>query len=135
MARIRPGSCEQLGTTEGITRVVKLVRAISIRQPYVEQILRGTKKVEFRSIPTRIRERIYLYASQKPADDPKAWRRVKAAPGDLPTGVILGSVEIVDCRQGGRKDRFHYILARPKRFRTPLRAKNQPQPVFWRPVF
>ena len=27
--------------------------AISIRQPYVEMILRGTKKYEYRSMPTR----------------------------------------------------------------------------------
>lgn len=109
------------------------VRAISIRQPYVEQILQATKKIEYRSIRTNIRERVYLYASLKPASDAGAWRSVKREPGDLPTGVIVGTVEIVDCRQSRRMDEFHYILARPKRFRVPLRATNQPQPVFWRP--
>lgn len=38
-------------------------RAISIRQPYVEDILRGKKKYEYRSRPTQIRGRVYLYAS------------------------------------------------------------------------
>jgi hypothetical protein len=45
-------------------------RAISIRQPYVEQILRGTKRFDFRSIGTRIREQVWIYASLRPADDP-----------------------------------------------------------------
>jgi hypothetical protein len=115
--------------------VVKPVRAISIRQPYVEQILRGTKKIEYRSIATNIRERVYLYASLKPAADREAWRGMKAEPGDLPNGVIVGTVETADCRRGCRKDDYRYILAGPQRLRTPLRAKNQPQPVFWRPVF
>ena len=112
---------------------MKPVRAISIRQPYVEQILRGTKRIEYRSIPTNIRERVYLYASLKPADDREAWAETSATPGDLLTGAILGTVEIVGCRRGRGRDDFRYVLARPKRLRTPLRAKNQPQPIFWRP--
>ena len=41
----------------------KQLRALSIRQPYAEQILRGTKTIEYRSVKTNIRERIYIYAS------------------------------------------------------------------------
>lgn len=44
----------------------KIIRALSVRQPYAEQILCGTKKIEYRSIATRIRERVYIYASQTP---------------------------------------------------------------------
>lgn len=112
---------------------MKPLRAISIRQPYVEQILRGTKRIEYRSIPTNIRERVYLYASLKPADDPEAWAETGATPGDLVTGAILGTVEITGCRRGAGEGDYRYILARPKRLRAPVRAKNQPQPVFWRP--
>jgi len=56
-------------------------RAISIRQPWVEQILRGIKKKEYRDIPTNIRERVYLYASLKPDGAPNDWRRVRKDPG------------------------------------------------------
>jgi hypothetical protein len=45
--------------------VERLSRAISIRQPYVERILNGTKKAEFRSRRTLIRERVYLYVSMQ----------------------------------------------------------------------
>jgi predicted transcriptional regulator len=42
------------------------MRALSIRQPYAELILRGIKPIEFRSRPTkRIGERFYIYASQQ----------------------------------------------------------------------
>ena len=112
-----------------------ITRAISIRQPFVELILRGKKKAEYRSIPTRIRERVYLYASRKPVDSPQAWKRVRKLPGELPTGVILGSVEIVDCRWDVDRQCHAYVLSKPSRFRSPRRAKNAPQPVFWRPRF
>ena len=36
------------------------MRALSIRQPYAEQILRGTKRFEYRSRRTAIRERVYI---------------------------------------------------------------------------
>jgi predicted transcriptional regulator len=45
------------------------MRALSIRQPYAELILRGIKPIEFRSRPTkRIGERFYIYASQQWAE-------------------------------------------------------------------
>ena len=41
-------------------------RALSIRQPYAEQILRGEKTIEYRSRPTKIiGERFYIYAARK----------------------------------------------------------------------
>src|SRR4051794_9268764 len=44
------------------------MRALSIRQPYVELILRGIKTAEFRSWRTHILdERFYLYAAKGPA--------------------------------------------------------------------
>jgi hypothetical protein len=42
------------------------VRALSIRQPYAELILRGLKTVEYRSRPTRVvGERFWIYAAGK----------------------------------------------------------------------
>ncbi|MCH8823433.1 MAG: ASCH domain-containing protein [Planctomycetes bacterium] len=42
------------------------MRALSIRQPYAELILRGEKTIEYRSRPTKIiGERFYIYASRK----------------------------------------------------------------------
>ena len=109
-----------------------IVRAISIRQPYVEMILKGTKKIEYRTRRTNIRERIYLYASltveKEVCEEEGLDFRV------LPTGVIVGTVEIVDCTEEGAND-FEWHLSNPKRLRTHLKPKNQPQPGIWRPQF
>lgn len=110
------------------------IRAISIRQPYVEQILRGTKTKEFRSRPTNITgERVWLYASLTPVREEAEWRKVRHRPGDLPTGVIVGSVEIVGCRKHGRG--YAYLLRAPKRLARAKRPLGQPTPLFWHPRF
>ncbi len=99
------------------------MRALSIRQPYAELILRGIKTVEYRSRPTRIvGERFYLYASTgcgdwRKAAGRKAWsldlampnadagtapppwmielaNGLRLFPHELPTGVIVGSAVI-----------------------------------------
>ena len=111
------------------------VRAISIRQPYVEQIFRRIKWREYRSRPTRIRERVFIYAALKPAIWPQEWRKVRKHPGDLPRGGILGTVEIVDCRFDRRTGNYAYVLRGARRFRRRRRAVNQPTPCFWRPRF
>lgn len=117
--------------------MAEILRAISIRQPYAELILRGTKPAEYRSRRTNIRERVYIYASLRPADDTSGWRKVGREPGQLPTGVIVGSVEITACkvRRRGKNLDFAYALRNPKRFRNALLPTNQPQPGFWRPRF
>jgi hypothetical protein len=113
---------------------MKITRAISIKQPFVELILQGKKKFEYRTRRTNIRERVYLYASMTPRKEAAFWRQAGKKSGQLPTGVIVGSVEIVDCRKN-LKWGYAYKLRNPKRLRTPLKAKNQPSPVFWIPRF
>src|SRR6478672_9386820 len=113
----------------------QLTRAISIRQPWVELILNGEKQAEYRSRPTRIRGRVYVYASLTPADSTSAWKKTGKQPGELPTGQIVGTVEIADCRWDASRDCYAYILEAPQRLSKSLFAKNQPQPVFWRPEF
>ena len=51
-------------------------KTLSIRQPYVELILRGKKRQEYRSRPTHIRGRVYLYAGIKSGDDEWAERNI-----------------------------------------------------------
>ncbi|HEX4129486.1 MAG TPA: ASCH domain-containing protein [Pirellulales bacterium] len=105
--------------------------ALSIRQPYVEMILRGTKKIEYRSLPTRRRGRIYIYASRIPADDPEAWQAIAATPGDFPVGLLVGTVEITGC--SGRRGNYHWHLAHPERLADPLPVSKKPQPMFFYP--
>jgi hypothetical protein len=105
--------------------------ALSIRQPHAEQILRGKKKIEYRSMPTNKRERVYIYASKTPAP-PEYWRDIGLKPGDLQTGVLVGTVEIIDCIKKGVKD-YHWRLARPARLKRTIQPKNHPNPAWFYP--
>ena len=109
--------------------------AISIKQPFVELILQGKKKREYRSMPTNITGRVYLYASLKERPESDLWRAVGRQRGSLPTGVILGTVEIVKCvRSGGG---YAYVLRDPKPLKQARRPRNlsKAQPRFWWPEF
>lgn len=105
-------------------------RALSIRQPFVEQIMRGKKKYEYRTTATNIRERVYVYASQRPAHQ-SDWKEAGFEPGQLPTGVIVGTVEIVGCEERPRD--CAWKLRRPERLRRMIKPKNKPQPVWFHP--
>ena len=105
-------------------------RALSIRQPYAEMILLGKKKVEYRTIPTNIRERVYIYASKTPGevDD---FKKIKVNPGDLPVGVLVGTVEITGCT--GKPGDYEWHLSQPERLLKLLKPENRPQPVWFHP--
>lgn len=105
---------------------------ISIKQPYVEQILQGEKLYEYRSRPTKIRGRVYLYASLTPGEA-KYWKMVGLNPGELPTGVIVGSVEIIDCVWFPKYSCYGYKLANPKRYKNPIKPINRAQPCWFYP--
>lgn len=98
------------------------MRALSVKQPFADQILRGTKRVEFRSRPTKIRGRVYIYASEVPKY-PSGWR--------LPRGLVVGTVEIVNCTGSGTEYRWH--LRNPRRLANPRKPKTHPQPVWFTP--
>ncbi len=105
-------------------------RALSIRQPYAEQILRGTKTIEYRSQPTKIRERVYVYASQTPGAI-EDFEDMGLQPGDLPTGVLVGTIEISDCT--GYPGDYKWHLAHPQRLSQPIKPENHPQPSWFFP--
>jgi ASCH domain len=101
------------------------MRALSIRQPFAELILRGIKTVEYRTRPTRIiGERFFIYASRGGTEarrhggtrgnaiwsedlqmaNPPEWmvelaEQIRMIPPgtELPRGVIVGSAVIARC--------------------------------------
>jgi len=106
-------------------------KALSIRQPYAEMILRGTKKIEYRTMRTNIRGRVYIYASLT-AGSMEAFEKLKAQPGDFPTGVLVGTVEIVGCETPDGYD-YEWLLANPERLEKPITADNKAQPSWFIP--
>ena len=109
------------------------VRALSIRQPHAEAIMRGVKKTEFRSAATKIRGRILIYASlgrYSAADETRMMKEYgirDVACDDLPRGVIIGSVELFDCDGG------NWHVRKPERAEKLLKPKNHAQPVWFYP--
>lgn len=111
------------------------LKALSVRQPYAEAIMLRIKKIEYRSIPTNIRGKIYIYASMTPGDK-DIWDACKLEPGDLPTGVILGTVELVDCKdKTGNAGNYEWLLKNPKPLKKPIRPNpdQKAQPVWFYP--
>ena len=109
---------------------MKKMRALSIRQPYAEQILRGEKKVEYRSRSTNIHEKVYIYVAMTHGD-PEDFRKMNLRPGDLPRGLLVGTVEIADSTGGNGNYEWH--LKKPERISEPIKPKNHPQPVWFYP--
>lgn len=109
------------------------LRALSIRQPYVEMIFRGIKKAEYRTRPTNIRGLIYIYAGLKPGDQ-RYYRKLGIEPGTLHTGLVLGTVELVDCCPSKRyRGEYDWILRNPRRLKRPFKPARQPLPAWFYP--
>lgn len=123
--------------------------ALGIKQPWAELILRGVKTLEVRTLNTRVRGTIYLYASKKPAESPAA-KFAAAGQGietsRLPCGVLVGSVELQGTRAAVAADapaaclpgellerRFVWQLQNPRRFAKPLAVRFLPYGVWFYP--
>lgn len=107
------------------------MRALSIRQPYAELILLGKKRVEYRSRATTIRGRFYIYASLTPGPL-KLFKKTGKSPEQLPRGVIVGSVELVDCTHKSLR-LYEWHLRKPQRLTRTLRPRSHAQPVWFNP--
>jgi len=105
-----------------------IIRALSIRQPYAERILRGTKRVEYRSRPANIRGRVCTYASMTPGGD-EDFARMHAQPGDFPVGVLVGTDQIADCT--GEAGDYQWHLATPERLPETIKPTNHPDSAWF----
>ena len=113
----------------------KSLRALSVRQPWAEQIMLGEKAIEYRSFQTDVRGIVYIYASAT-RYDARNEREIQAEVGmnldSLPRGVILGTVDVYDCQQGSAGN-FEWLLRSPSRLAKPLRPKRKPEPAWFFP--
>ncbi len=123
--------------------------ALGVKQPWAELILQGIKTLEIRSRPTNICDRIYLYSSKKNAREDFALQAVRAYQLEidfLPTGLLVGSVEITGCRKATAQDEqascvpanilsgcYAWELSQPQRFSEPLPVRFLPYGVWFYP--
>lgn len=109
----------------------KNMKAISIKQPWAHLILTGKKPLENRTWSTKERGRILIHASKK--IDVEAMK-LFGITDHLPTGCILGSVEIIDSIPSNHPDivnnewnQYHgwcWSLKNPEKL-TPFKYKGQ----------
>jgi hypothetical protein len=123
--------------------------ALGIRQPWVELILRGVKTIEVRVVPTNVRGTIYVYASRNPGEGEVvkcAARRYDLDVPSLPRGVLVGTVELADCRLCRPGDasaacvpadvlhrRYAWQLANPQRLAEPILPRFRPYGIWFYP--
>jgi hypothetical protein len=103
-----------------------MMRALSIRQPWIDLILRGEKDVENRSWSTRHRGPLLLHASRTV----EVARAREYGLSDFVTGHILGIVEVLDCTKEVRSQwhipgYYGWYLATPRRFTVPIPYRAQ----------
>ena len=99
--------------------------------------MRGVKPIEFRSRPTNVRGRIYIYAAlgrysaDEEAEMMSMYGIEDVGVDDLPRGVIIGTVELYDC--DGEDDNYNWHVRNPERAQTLRKPKNHPQPSWFNP--
>ena len=112
---------------------MRRMRAISIRQPWAEEILQGDKKFEYRKTACRIlNERVYIYASPKvEKKERERFEELGLKPGDLPTKALVGTIEFESC--SGSPKNFKWKIKNPKRLERYPKPAGKPQPIWFYP--
>ncbi len=120
------------------------MKAITVKQPWASLIAHGIKDIENRSWSTKFRGRVLIHAAAK--GEKRSWGSLsdiqsskllqsgsslnKTSFSNLPTGSIIGSIEIVDCVMNhpsvwAEKGVYNWVLANPKLFPEPIPAKGK----------
>jgi hypothetical protein len=126
------------------------MKAISLSQPMAWAIFHG-KDVENRTRPNKFRGRVMIQASNKFDAHHLQWLKDNVDLLDEPIpdhflhGVILGEIDIVDCkyRFGDENDNLYskwhfrgqygFILANPAEYKIPIPCKGTIFPLFFEP--
>jgi hypothetical protein len=109
------------------------MKALSVRQPHAEAIVRGIKSTDSRSSATRFRGRFLIYASLSrygAQDEAKMMQEYgidDVAINELPRGVLIGTIELYNSDGG------EWNLRDPERLDTPVKPTRQPKPVWFTP--
>lgn len=106
------------------------MKALTIRQPWAWAILHAGKGIENRSWTTSYRGPLAIHAAVTYAAKAKLPRGVRPPPReDLPSGAIVGVVDLVDVVEhsssrwfGGP---FGFVLVNPRAFARPLPCKGR----------
>lgn len=98
------------------------MKALTLKQPWADQIMTGAKTIETRTWSTKYRGPLVIHAAAKPK-------------GDFVTSAILGIVDLADCRLMTVDDedeamcsvtfaRYAWLLGFVYKFRKPISCKG-----------
>ncbi|MEO8348602.1 MAG: hypothetical protein ABI610_06785 [Acidobacteriota bacterium] len=101
--------------------------AISVRQPAADQIVRGTKRRDVRSRPSRFRGWVLIHASQtlRASELPKG-------AAEPERGKLVGLARLDDCVKDG--EGWSYVWAKPQRFRVAVPCRGHYSIPFYVPA-
>ena len=102
-----------------------LLKVLTVRQPWASLIVSGMKSIENRNWTTSFRGRLLIHAGK--TIEQTEWNEMFDA---LPTGAILGSVDVVDVvrdstSEWAEADSFHWILANAIEFDSSIPATGK----------
>lgn len=115
------------------------MKALSIRQPWVWAIFNAGKDIENRDWPTRLRGRVAIHAAKGMTHEEYMAARIIIADNtnlslypppenEIERGVILGTVEIVDCVQHSGSPWFFgdygFVLKSPRLLVEPISCRG-----------
>lgn len=105
-------------------------KVLTIKQPWAELIMTGRKDVENRTWRTEYRGVLWIHSAKEP--DLAAWleHRGELGPGADSSGLIVGSVVLIDCVKGfdsewAMPDHWHWVIRGARRLRTPVPARGK----------
>lgn len=128
------------------------IRVLAVKQPYASLIVEGLKTIEIRSRPTNIMGKIAIYASTSKQETLEGEHGPAYNYRILPTGYIIGTVEIFDCVDGQdftsshfdalqtlslaptnmiTNDAFYWRLEHPIKFAQPIPYKPPKGAIVW----
>jgi hypothetical protein len=124
-----------------ITLPPTIERALSVRQPWANALVHGSKDVENRSRLTRFRGWVWIHASQALAGIPDLDSCARLAgddfrfPTDADYGAIVGAIEIIDSVTKLRSPWFFgphgWVVGQRIAFASPVPCSGMLG--FWRP--
>jgi len=93
-------------------------RALVVRNPWAAMIVRGVKRIEHRSWPTRHRGRLVIVAGcRKPT---LAECRAEGVDPAVPCGALVGTVRVTGCRYNAALQCYEWMLADAVAFSAPV---------------
>lgn len=111
---------------------------LTVKQPWAGLIIHGVKDVENRTRPISYRGPLLIHAGKQfDGEGMDRLHATKAAAAidciavcRMPLGVILGTVDLVDCVQDSSSEwaeegMYHWLLANPQAFDVPIPWRGQ----------